>query len=168
MDPKAVQVLDTALEYRQLAKIKSTYTDALPTLVNPKTGRVHTIYGQTGSATGRVSSNDPNVQNIPVRTELGRRVRKAFVAQNAPEWTLLAADYSQIELRVLAHLSRDPGLLEAFHSGQDIHDATASSVYSVPLSEVDRDMRRTAKIMNFGVIYGLSAFGITRQTGLEP
>ncbi len=168
VDPKAVQVLDTALEYRQLAKIKSTYTDALPTLVNPKTGRVHTIYGQTGSATGRVSSNDPNVQNIPVRTELGRRVRKAFVAQNAPEWTLLAADYSQIELRVLAHLSRDPGLLEAFHSGQDIHDATASSVYSVPLSEVDRDMRRTAKIMNFGVIYGLSAFGITRQTGLSP
>ena len=167
VDPRALKVLDYVLEYRQLSKIKSTYTDALPALVNERTGRVHTSYNQTGSATGRVSSNDPNVQNIPVRTELGRRVRKAFVAQHAPEWTLLGADYSQIELRVLAHLSRDPGLLEAFGSGEDIHSATASSVYGVPLADVDADMRRIAKIMNFGVIYGLSPFGISQQTGLS-
>ena len=168
VDPKALEVLEMMLEYRQISKIKGTYADALPTLVNPTTGRVHTSYNQTGSATGRVSSNDPNVQQIPVRTELGRRVRKAFVAEKAPEWTLLAADYSQIELRILAHLSRDPGLLEAFHSGQDIHAATASSVNGVPVNKVDADMRRNAKIMNFGVIYGLSAFGISQQTGLSP
>ena len=166
VDPKALQVLHHVLEYRQLTKIKSTYVDALPELVNPDTGRIHTSYNQTGSATGRVSSNDPNVQNIPVRTELGRRVRKAFVAEQAPEWSLLAADYSQIELRILAHLSQDAGLREAFHSGQDIHAATASLVYGVPVDEVVPDMRRIAKIMNFGVIYGLSAFGITQQTGL--
>jgi DNA polymerase-1 len=168
VDPKALEILDRVLEYRQLAKIKSTYVDALPSLVNPTTGRIHTSYNQTGSATGRVSSNDPNVQNIPVRTELGRQVRKAFVAENAPESTLLAADYSQIELRVLAHLSRDPGLLEAFHSGQDIHAATASSVYEVGVTGVVPAMRRVAKIMNFGVVYGLSAFGISQQTGLSP
>ena len=168
VDPKAELVLDRVLEYRQVSKIKSTYTDSLPSLVNPVTGRVHTSYNQAGSATGRVSSNDPNVQNIPVRTELGRKVRKAFVAEKAPEWTLLAADYSQIELRVLAHLSQDAGLLEAFKMGQDIHAATASSVYGVPVDEIVPDMRRIAKIMNFGVIYGLSAFGISRQTGLTP
>ena len=168
VDPKALQVLDQVLEYRQLSKIKSTYVDALPSLVNTRTGRTHTSYNQTGSATGRVSSNDPNVQNIPVRTELGRRVRRAFVAQNAPDWSLLAADYSQIELRVLAHLSQDAGLLEAFKSGEDIHAATASSVYGVPMSEIVPDMRRIAKIMNFGVIYGLSPFGISQQTGLTP
>ena len=166
VDPKALYVLDLVLDYRQLTKIKSTYVDALPLLVNSTTGRVHTSYNQTGSATGRGSSNDPNVQNIPVRTELGRRVRKAFVAENAPEWTLLASDYSQIELRVLAHLSGDPGLVEAFKGGEDIHDATASSVYGVPVDEVTPHMRRIAKIMNFGVIYGLSPFGISRQTGL--
>ena len=168
VDPKAYQVLDYILEYRQLSKIKSTYVDALPTLVNEKTGRIHTSYNQTGSATGRVSSNDPNVQNIPVRTELGRRVRRAFVAEKAPDWTLLGADYSQIELRILAHVSQDPGLLEAFHKGEDIHSATASSVYGVPLGDVTADMRRIAKIMNFGVLYGLSAFGISRQTDLAP
>ena len=168
VDPKSPAMLDSILEYRQLSKIKSTYVDALPALVNPKTGRVHTRYNQTGSATGRVSSNDPNVQNIPVRTELGRRVRKAFVAEKAPEWTLLAADYSQIELRVLAHVSKDPGLLEAFRKDEDIHAATASSVYDVPMAEVTSDMRRIAKIMNFGVLYGLSPFGISRQTGLTP
>ena len=166
-DPRAQQVLDNILEYRQLSKIKSTYVDALPLLVNTKTGRVHTSYNQTGAATGRVSSNDPNVQNIPVRTELGRQVRKAFVAEKAPEFTLLAADYSQIELRVLAHLSEDPGLLEAFRKGEDIHSATASSVYGVSIDGVIPDMRRIAKIMNFGVIYGLSAFGISQQTGLS-
>ena len=168
VDPRSPQVLDSILEYRQIAKIKSTYADSLPSLVNPKTGRVHTSYNQTGSATGRVSSNDPNVQNIPVRTELGMRVREAFVAENAPEWTLLAADYSQIELRILAHMSRDPGLLRAFHDDEDIHDATASSVYGVPIDEVTSDMRRVAKIMNFGVLYGLSAYGISRQTDLGP
>ena len=167
VDPKAHQVLDNVLEYRQVSKIKSTYTDSLPSLVNPETRRVHTSYNQAGSATGRVSSNDPNVQNIPVRTELGRKVRKAFVAEKAPSWTLLAADYSQIELRVLAHLSQDAGLLEAFKSGQDIHAATASSVYGVPVDEVVPDMRRIAKIMNFGVIYGLSPHGISQQTGLS-
>ena len=167
VDPKSREVLESVLEYRQLSKIKSTYVDALPSLVNPATGRIHASYNQTGSATGRVSSNDPNVQNIPVRTELGRRVRKAFVAQNAPEWVLLGADYSQIELRILAHLSRDPGLLNAFTEGEDIHEATASSVYGVPSGEVDAEMRRVAKVMNFGVIYGLSPFGISQQTGFS-
>ena len=168
VDPKSLEVLDQVLEYRQLSKIKSTYVDALPALVNPETGRIHTSYNQTGSATGRVSSNDPNVQNIPVRTELGRQVRQAFIAKDDPDWVLLAADYSQIELRILAHLSQDPGLIEAFEGGQDIHAATASSVYGVPMSEVVLDMRRIAKVMNFGVIYGLSPFGISQQTGLSP
>ena len=168
VDPRAYELLDQILEYRQLSKLKSTYVDALPLLVNQDTGRIHTSYNQTGSATGRVSSNDPNVQNIPVRTELGRRVRMAFVAEKAPEWTLLAADYSQIELRVLAHMSQDAALLEAFKNKEDIHSATASSVYSVAIDEVTPDMRRIAKIMNFGVIYGLSPFGIRQQTGLTP
>lgn len=167
VDPKASRILNNILEYRQISKIKSTYTDSLPHLVNPETGRIHTSYNQAGAATGRVSSNDPNVQNIPVRTELGRKVRKAFVAEKAPDWTLLAADYSQIELRVLAHLSQDAGLLRAFKSGQDIHAATASSVYGVPVDVVVPDMRRIAKIMNFGVIYGLSPHGISQQTGLS-
>ena len=166
VDPKAVEVLDRVLEYRQLTKIKSTYLDSLPGQVNPATGRVHTMYHQTGSATGRVSSNDPNVQNIPIRTEMGREVRRAFVARDAPEWTLLGADYSQIELRILADLSRDEGLIEAFESGQDIHAATASSVYGVAIDAVDPEMRRIAKIMNFGVIYGLSPHGMSQQTGL--
>ena len=168
VEPKARELLDQVLEYRQLSKIKSTYVDALPALVNPNTKRIHTKYNQTGSATGRVSSNDPNVQNIPVRTELGREVRKAFVAENAPEWTLLAADYSQIELRVLAHMSEDPGLHEAFRRGEDIHSATSSLVYGVPIDEVTSDMRRFAKILNFGVLYGLTAYGIARQTDLSP
>ncbi len=168
VDPSAYAVLDNILHFRQLSKIKSTYVDALPGLVNPDTGRIHTKYNQTGSATGRVSSNDPNVQNIPVRTELGRRVRQAFVAQGAPDWTLLAADYSQIELRVLAHFSKDPSLLDAFHRGEDIHSATSSLVYDVPIGEVTDEMRRIAKILNFGVLYGLTAFGISRQTDLNP
>ncbi len=167
-DPRAPQVLDGILEYRELSKLKSTYVDSLPQLVNPWTGRVHTSYNQTGSATGRVSSNDPNLQNIPVRTELGREVRRAFVAEGAPDWTLLAADYSQIELRVLAHLSGDRGLVEAFLRDEDIHSATASQVYGVALDGVTPDMRRIAKVMNFGVIYGLSAFGISQQTDLAP
>lgn len=167
VDPKAYEVLDRVLDFRQLSKIKSTYVDALPALVNPSTGRIHTNYNQTGSATGRVSSNDPNVQNIPVRTELGRQVRKAFIAEDAPQWTLLGADYSQIELRILAHISQDEGLLTAFHNGEDIHDATAASLYNAPIDAVTKKMRDVAKIMNFGVLYGLSPFGIRRQTGFS-
>ena len=167
-DPRAYDVLNGILEHRQLSKIKSTYVDALPGLVNPETGRIHTKYNQTGSATGRISSNDPNVQNIPVRTELGNRVRKAFIAPDAPESTLLAADYSQIELRILAHFSEDPALIAAFHEGKDIHNATSSLVYDVPIDEVTDDMRRIAKILNFGVLYGVTAFGISQQTDLSP
>ena len=166
VDPKAYAVLDNILHYRQLSKLKSTYVDALPELANPETGRIHTKYNQTGSATGRVSSSDPNMQNIPVRTELGRRVRRAFVADEGS--TLLAADYSQIELRVLAHFSRDPELLAAFHRGEDIHSATSSLVYDAPLDQVTDEMRRIAKILNFGVLYGLTAYGISRQTDLTP
>ncbi|MCY4651757.1 MAG: DNA polymerase, partial [Dehalococcoidia bacterium] len=127
----------------------------------------HTSYNQTGSATGRISSSDPNLQNIPIRTELGRQVRRAFVAEGAPDWQLFSADYSQIELRVLAHLSQDPGLLDAFRRGEDIHSATASLMFEVPLNEVDSDMRRIAKVLNFGVIYGLSPHGISQQTGFS-
>ena len=167
VDPRAYELMEQVLDYRQLSKLKSTYVDALPSLVNPTTGRIHTSYNQTGSATGRISSNDPNVQNIPVRTERGRQVRNAFIAEKAPDWTLLGADYSQIELRILAHLSKDDNLLEAFANKEDIHSATAASVYDVPIGEVTLDMRRVAKIMNFGVIYGLSPFGIRQQTGLS-
>ena len=157
-------VVDQILEYRQLSKLKSTYVDALPEMINPSTGRIHTSYSQTGAATGRVSSSDPNLQNIPIRTELGRQVRKAFVAEDAPKWTLLSADYSQIELRVLAHLSQDPALLEAFRRGEDIHSATGALMFDVPLEKVTSAMRRIAKILNFGVIYGLSPYGISQQT----
>ena len=168
VNPAALKVLSLVLEFRQNAKLKSTYLDAIPELVNPKTGRLHTSYNQTGAATGRVSSNDPNVQNIPVRTELGKKVRKAFTVQDTDHWALLGADYSQIELRVLAHLSQDKGLIEAFHRGEDIHSATASLMFGVGVKEVTPDMRRIAKILNFGVIYGLSPFGISQQTGLSP
>ncbi len=161
-------VIDGVLEYRQLSKIKSTYVDSLPELINPRTGRIHTSYNQTGSSTGRVSSSDPNLQNIPVRTELGRQVRRAFVAENVPEWTLVSADYSQIELRVLAHLSQDAALLEAFNRGEDIHSATGALMYDVPIENVTSDMRRISKVLNFGVIYGLSPFGISQQTEFSP
>ena len=160
-------VVDQILEYRQVSKLKSTYADALPEMVNPATGRVHTSYNQTGSATGRMSSSDPNLQNIPIRTEMGRQVRKAFMAEGAPEWLLFSADYSQIELRVLAHISQDPGLLEAFRRGEDIHSSTASLMFDVPLNDVVADQRRIAKVLNFGVIYGLSAHGISQQTGFS-
>ena len=164
-DPRSYEVLSRILEFREISKIKSTYVDALPSLVNKKTQRIHTTYRQTGTSTGRISSNDPNVQNIPVRTELGRKVREAFIPKT-PLNTLLAADYSQIELRVLAHFSNDLGLLQAFRNGEDIHNATASLVYNVEASDVTKNMRRIAKILNFGVIYGLSAHGISRQTDL--
>ena len=159
-------VVDKILEYRQTSKLKSTYVDALPEMINPRTGRIHTSYNQTGSATGRVSSSDPNLQNIPIRTELGRHVRRAFVAEG-PDQLLFSADYSQIELRVLAHMSQDEGLLEAFKRGEDIHSSTASLMFEIPINEVDWDMRRIAKVLNFGVIYGLSAHGISQQTGFS-
>lgn len=165
LDDRVYQIAEAVLKYRELTKLKSTYVDALPELVNPQTGRVHTSFNQVGSATGRLSSNDPNVQNIPVRTELGRRVRKAFVADAENGWQFLAADYSQIELRILAHLSQEPGLLEAFHKGEDIHAATARAMYDV--EEVSADQRRIAKILNFGVIYGLGPVGVARQTDLS-
>jgi DNA polymerase-1 len=165
LDDRIYQIADAVLKFRELTKLKSTYVDALPELVNPQTGRVHTSFNQVGSATGRLSSNDPNVQNIPVRTELGRRVRKAFVADAANGWQFLAADYSQIELRILAHLSREPGLLDAFHNGEDIHAATAKAMYGV--DDVTPDQRRIAKILNFGVIYGLGPVGVARQTDLS-
>jgi len=153
------------LEYRQLAKLKSTYVDALPALLNFDTGRLHTTFDQTGTATGRLSSANPNLQNIPIRTELGREIRAAFTA--APGCVLLAADYSQIELRLLAHYSRDPLLVEAFRRGDDIHTLTASQVFGVPPLMVTPDHRRQAKVVNFGIVYGLSAFGLSQNLGIE-
>ena len=153
------------LEHRSLSKLKSTYTDKLPQLINPTTGRVHTSYHQAVTATGRLSSSDPNLQNIPIRTEEGRRVRKAFVAPDG--YTLVAADYSQIELRIMAHLSRDQGLLDAFAKGLDIHKATAAEVFGVALDNVTSDQRRSAKAINFGLIYGMSAFGLAKQLGIS-
>jgi DNA polymerase I len=164
---EAHPVIDHVLKYRELTKLKSTYVDTLPLEVNPRTHRIHTTYNQAGSATGRLASNDPNLQNIPVRSELGQRVRKAFIAEKRPEWILLSADYSQIDLRALAHLSQDPALMGAFERDEDIHASTASLIYGVPLGEVTSDMRRLAKVMNFGVAYGLSAFGISRQTEMS-
>ena len=152
------------LEHRSLSKLKSTYTDKLPLQVCVATGRVHTSYHQAVAATGRLSSSDPNLQNIPVRTEEGRRIRQAFVA--GPERLLLAADYSQIELRIMAHLSSDAGLLSAFSAGEDVHRATAAEVFGVPPAAVSNDQRRSAKAINFGLIYGMSAFGLAKQLGI--
>ncbi|MBV7433698.1 DNA polymerase I [Cardiobacteriaceae bacterium TAE3-ERU3] len=152
------------LEHRGLAKLKSTYTDKLPELVSQNTGRIHTSYHQAVTSTGRLSSSDPNLQNIPIRSEEGRRIRQAFVADDG--WKILAADYSQIELRIMAHLSGDEGLLKAFAGGKDIHSATAAEIFSIPLDEVDRDHRRKAKAINFGLIYGMSAFGLARQLAI--
>lgn len=152
------------LEHRSLAKLKSTYTDKLPLVISPQTQRVHTSYHQAVTATGRLSSRDPNLQNIPVRTEEGRRIRQAFIARQG--YKVVAADYSQIELRIMAHLSQDKGLLTAFAEGKDIHRATASEVFGVPLDEVTSDQRRSAKAINFGLIYGMSAFGLARQLGI--
>ena len=157
-------VIEHILDYRQISKLKSTYVDALPEMVNPRTGRLHTTLSQTVAATGRLSSSDPNLQNIPVRTDLGRRIREAFVAENAPEWTLLSADYSQIELRILAHISQDPGLIDAFNRDEDIHTATASQLFNVPLEEVTAEHRRFAKVVNFGLVYGMSEFGLASRS----
>lgn len=158
-------IIDLILEHRQLTKLKSTYVDALPVLVSRETGRVHTSYNQTGTVTGRISSSDPNLQNIPVRTELGRHVRCAFVAEEGRR--LLGADYSQVELRILAHVSRDPNLLAAFARGEDIHASTAAGVFDVPLSDVTPAMRRIAKTINFGIIYGMGEYGLAQRTDLS-
>jgi DNA polymerase-1 len=157
-------IVDLILENRELAKLKSTYVDALPVQINPGTGRVHTSFSQTGSVTGRLSSNDPNLQNIPTRTELGRTVRNGFVA--APGCQLVSIDYSQIELRIVAHVAQDEAMLAAFRAGQDIHATTAAAVYRVPLEQVTKAMRRHAKAINFGLIYGMSSFGLSRTTDL--
>ena len=152
------------MEYRSLSKLKSTYTDKLPAMIDPKTGRVHTSYHQAVTATGRLSSSDPNLQNIPIRTEEGRRIRQAFIA--TPGCKIVAADYSQIELRIMAHLSQDPGLLAAFAEGLDVHSATAAEVFAVDIEQVSVDQRRKAKAINFGLIYGMSAFGLAKQLGI--
>jgi DNA polymerase-1 len=157
-------VLDLILEQRELAKLKSTYVEALPAAVDATTGRVHTSYSQTGAVTGRLSSNNPNLQNIPTRTETGRRVRYGFIAEAGN--VLLSVDYSQVELRIVAHMAGDQAMLEAFRLGQDIHATTAAAIYGVPLAEVTKEMRRHAKAINFGLIYGMSAFGLTRSTEL--
>jgi DNA polymerase-1 len=153
------------LDYRSLSKLKSTYTDKLPRMVNSSTGRVHTNYGQAIAVTGRLSSNEPNLQNIPVRTAEGRRIREAFIA--APGNVIVSADYSQIELRIMAHLSGDEGMLRAFAAGEDIHRATAAEIFGVPLAEVSSEQRRYAKVINFGLMYGMSVFGLAGNLGVE-
>ncbi len=160
------EIIQNILDFRGLSKLKSTYVDALPTQVNETTGRVHTDYMQTVAATGRLSSNNPNLQNIPIRTERGRQVRKAFIPRSE-EYTLLAADYSQIELRIIAALSEEETMIEAFKNGEDIHASTAAKVFNVPIDEVSREQRSNAKTVNFGIIYGVSAFGLSNQTSLS-
>ena len=150
------------LEYRQLQKLKSTYVDALPKLIHSKSGRVHTSYNQTVAATGRLSSSDPNLQNIPIRTEMGREIRRAFIP-GAEGMKILSADYSQIELRVMAHISQDEGFLAAFNAGEDIHSSTAAKIFNVPQADVTKDMRRKAKEVNFGIMYGLGPFGLASR-----
>ncbi|HEX6513148.1 MAG TPA: DNA polymerase, partial [Chloroflexota bacterium] len=159
-------VVAKVLEWRGLCKLKSTYVDALPGLINPETGRVHTSFSQTTATTGRLSSSEPNLQNIPIRTGLGTRIREAFVCAD-PSWKLLAADYSQIELRILAHVTGDPNLIGAFQRLEDIHASTAAFVFKVPMQGVTADMRRVAKMVNFGIAYGLSDFGLARGTGMS-
>ncbi len=159
-------IVELILEHRQLSKLKGTYVDALPELVNRRTGRVHTSFNQTGSVTGRFSSSNPNLQNIPIRTELGREIRKAFVAEDG--WLLLAADYSQVELRVLAHISGDPAMLAAFARGEDIHASTAAAIYGVPLAKVTPAQRRVAKMTNFAISYGVTGYGLSERTELTP
>jgi len=154
------------LEYRSLSKLKSTYVDALPQLVNPKTGRIHTSFNQTVTATGRLSSSDPNLQNIPIRSPEGRRIREAFMPEEGSR--ILSADYSQVELRILAHLSRDPFLVDTFQKDQDVHAATAGEIFHVSPDRVNPEMRRLAKVINFGIIYGMSAFGLAKELGIQP
>ncbi|HSO27346.1 MAG TPA: DNA polymerase, partial [Anaerolineales bacterium] len=158
------RVVDWVLEYRELSKLKSTYLDALPLQINPTTGRVHTSFNQTGSVTGRIASSNPNLQNIPIRSDLGRKVRNAFIAGQGN--VLLGVDYSQVELRIVAHMSEDEAMIAAFRAGQDIHAATAAAIYDIPLEEVKSDHRRRAKGINFGLIYGMSAYGLMNYTDL--
>jgi len=158
-------IIELVLQYRQLAKLKSTYTDAFPAFVNPKTGRLHTSFNQTGTTTGRLSSSEPNMQNIPIRTELGGRIRQAIIAE--PGWQLLSADYSQIDLRALAHISQDPELIATFLRDKDVHAATASRIFNVPPDKVIPEMRRVAKTVNFGVIYGMSDYGLEQATSFS-
>jgi len=156
------EIVEHIYAYRELTKLKSTYLDTLPYLVHPQTHRIHTEFNQTGAATGRLASSNPNLMNIPVRTELGEQIRRSFIARDVgPEPMLLAADYSQIELRIVAHMTEDPGLLEAFLRDDDIHAATAARVFNVPIAEVTANMRRRAKVFNFGVLYGLSDYGLS-------
>ena len=157
-------IIDLILEHRQLGKLQSTYVVALPNLVNRRTGRVHTSFNQAGAETGRISSSNPNLQNIPIRTEIGRQVRRAFIAP--PGWKLVSADYSQVELRIVAHASRDPNLVGAFERGEDVHASTAAAVYGVPLEQVTKAQRARAKTVNFGLVYGQGAFGLAQQTGM--
>ncbi len=159
-------IVNKILEYRQLAKLKSTYVDALPLLVNPISGKLHTTFSQAVTATGRLSSSNPNLQNIPIRSDKGREVRRAFIPSK-PDHVILAADYSQIELRIMAALSQDEGMMEAFQNQEDIHTATAAKIFNVPLSEVNSDMRRKAKTANFGIIYGISAFGLALRLNIK-
>jgi DNA polymerase I len=159
-------IAELMLEYRQLTKLQSTYVEALPKAVNPRTNRIHTTFNQTIANTGRLSSTNPNLQNIPIRTELGMEIRKAFIARSnagEPDTVLFSADYSQIELRIMAHICGDETLVNAFQHGIDVHAATAANLFGVPASEVGRDMRRIAKTVNFGVMYGQGAFGLARQ-----
>lgn len=160
------EIVDSILAYRELSKLKSTYVDALPTLINPRTGRVHTSYGQAVAVTGRLSSNNPNLQNIPIRTDRGREIRKAFIPRSA-DWTLISADYSQIELRIIAGMAEEKGMIEAFVQDKDIHTATAAKVYGVEEKEVTSAMRRAAKAVNFGIIYGQSAFGLAESLSIS-
>jgi DNA polymerase-1 len=157
-------LVDLILEYRELSKLVSTYLDALPKQINPRTNKIHTSFSQTGSVTGRLSSSNPNLQNIPTRTDLGHQVRKGFVADAGQ--ILISVDYSQIELRVVAHMSQDKAMLDAFRQGMDIHAATAAAIYNVPVDKVSKDQRRHAKAINFGLIYGMSSFGLSRSTDL--
>jgi DNA polymerase-1 len=157
-------IIDRILEYREISKLKGTYVDALPALINPQTGRVHTSYNQNGASTGRLSSSDPNLQNVPNRTDLGREVRRAFIAP--PGWQILSVDYSQVELRIMAHITQEPTLVEAFRNGQDIHATTAAVVYNVPLDAVTHEQRSNAKRVNFGLLYGMGAFRLARETDM--
>jgi DNA polymerase-1 len=159
-------IVGKLLEYRGVKKLLSTYIDALPELINPQTGKVHTSFNQTVTATGRLSSTNPNLQNIPIRDDMGREIRKAFIPENA-DCLFSSADYSQIELRIMAHLSGDEHMIAAFRSGEDIHAATAAKIYGVPLNEVTKDMRRKAKTANFGIIYGISVFGLSERLNIR-
>jgi DNA polymerase-1 len=159
-------IIHEILEYRELRKLKSTYVDALPQLVSTKTGRVHTNYQQTVAATGRLASNNPNLQNIPIRTSRGKEIRKAFIPRDN-DHIIVSADYSQVELRIIAALSNDDAMCEAFLQGEDIHKATAAKVFGVPIDQVDKDMRSKAKAVNFGIIYGQGAFGLAQNLGIS-